>query len=334
MTTDFFNNSNGKVGTMSAAPSGTWAAAGTSNQCTLSSRARPLWRGQIVTIVDNGAETIVTSTGEPCRFMVTQVNSFTGTAGTSKCQLESIDAPATTYTGASPDTLHLWGANTTTSSNETNYGIEGLGDHILNPSDSATVTLHGLQIQTSASATSYPELLSYVDVPGTDRWPTPSVFEKAMDEIHDRGFMAPDRWVVSRGIRTLFYQTEGLYKTYNTDLAGPVQRGADGGITGPASITTEKGAAEMVISAFGDRDVAYGIRPDAFVHYAPGGMDAIQFVGDSPLLGNSMFLVARSSDNVTPIYEAPYDFYIERGCLAPQSLAKVGSLKYHSEVSA
>jgi hypothetical protein len=334
MTNDFFTAGDGNVGKVKTGAVHT-AVAGQILPVTLSTKARPLWRGQMLNYKDfteSNKDTVKAASGSNSRWMVTRVHSFSGTLGETIVALENIDATA--FTSAVSDTLHLDGAITRTGGTDTIRGVLGLGEFVKDPGTAGAHTLHGLEIQTSGSVAVYPELFSYVDSPSTDRWPTPSVFEKAMDEICDRGFAAPDRWIVSRGVRTLFYQTEGLYKTYNTDLAGPVQRGADGGITGPAAITSEKGTAEMVISAFGDRDVAYGIRPDSFIHYAPEGLDAVQFVGDSSLLGNSMFLVARSSDNVTPVYEAPFDFYFERGCLAPQTLAKVGGLKYHSEVVA
>jgi hypothetical protein len=344
-TNDFFGNAGGQIGVNSAAASAAMSSAGDSAVLTLSSRARPLWRGQIFTICDGAAgdpstgsgSTIDQSSGGPqTRFMITQVFSFTGTLGETKCKVEALDDLDGSITIASGDTMHLWGANDVTSGTELVYGVQGLGNFLLDQTAAGgtNIAIHGLTVRDTLNVDYYPELFSYIDSPSTDRWPTPSVFEKAMDEISDRGFSAPDRWIVGRGVRTLFYMAEGQYKTYQVGLDSPVQRGADGGITGQAAITTEKGVAEMVVSAYGDRDVAYGVRPDAFVHYAPDGVDAIDFVGDSPLLGNSMFLVARSSDDVTPIYEAPFDFYFERGCLAPQTLAKIGGLTYHSEVSA
>jgi hypothetical protein len=241
------------------------------------------------------------------------------------------------YTPADGDTMHLYGGVDASGP----HGVQGLGNFILDgDSPSDDITLHGLTVFDYVDGTNdlwyYPELLSLVDNPATARWPTPVIFEKNADIIHDRGFEPPTRWITTRGVRSGFYQTEGAYKTYTANLGGgsSVQRGADGGLSGDMSITNEKGTSEVVISAFCPPNTAYGIREDKLVRYAPEGVNAIQFIADHPMVGGGQFMVARTTDGeATPVYEAPFDFYVEMGCLAPQCFCKMTNINELKDIA-
>lgn len=345
LTTDFFGSGIGQLGVWSAA-SNTWSSSTAERIWTVTGTVRPFWRGQRVNIYDNSASKLAgqSSAGDGTEyvFMVSKVFSFTGSQGASTQKIGLVPLQSTTFTGAANDLIIMEGAfNGLTNSNTaiasggvpTNgpYAVQGLGNFILDATASS-VALHGLTVY-DGTTYNYPELFSYIDSPAAARWPTPRVYELAMDAISDRGFDPPDRWILPRGVRSLFYNVEGLHKVYNTDLASPVQRGADGGITGGMSITSEKGTAEVIMSGFCPRNTSYGIRTDALVRYAPEGLEAVQFLGESPLVGGNMFFAGvDGSGNFTTVYEAPFNYFIEHGCVKPQCLAKVGNLKQLDEV--
>lgn len=313
MTTDFFGSGTGQLGVISAS-SAAMTNVGDSTNLTVTGNVRPFWRGQLVEIFDTG-------TGlNNGLYMVSRVWSHPQTKITVTC----VTAPSSAFTAAAGDVLHLYGAYTGT------LGMSGLGNFILDGSSpSADINLHGLNVYThSGTVYNYPELFSLVDAPGTNRWPTPSVFELNMDKISDRGFDPPNRWITTRGVRSQFTLTEGLYKTYQTGLNNPSQAGANGGWTGDMRISNEKGDAEFVISAFCPKNTAYGIRTDAFVRYAPKGVDAVQFLYQHPMVGGNTFNVARAASTASPVpvFEAPFDFWVEMGCVTPQVLVKMGNL--------
>lgn len=339
MTTDFFGDGTGKVGTISVAGTGgaggDWANTATEQTLTVSSTLRSLWRGQRVYIGNGGAKLFGQASagdGNEVAFTITKVFSY---AGSGLKKVNVVPDANLTETVAVGDTLHLVGAwNGSTGK----YGVQGLENFILDAAAGADINIHGLNVYThSGTVWNYPELLSYVDSnSGTLRNPTPVLFEKAADEINDRGFEAPTRWIMPRNVRSLYYLNEGTYKVYNTDLGSGVQRGADGGISGNPSITTEKGTVEAIVSAYCPKNTAYGIRPDAFVRYAPKGIDSIQFIAQSELLGNNgspfFMSVDTTTGGRTTVYEAPFDTFCEWGCLAPQSLAKIADLKGLTDV--
>lgn len=321
MTTDFFNNGTGLLGTWVSG--GAWSNAATEQVISISGSVRPFWRGQRIQVYDSSATAV-----HGVAFTVTQVFNFKGSGGYNRIAIQP--ESATTLTLATGDTFHLYGAYTGS------LGVSGLGNFWLTPTPGADLNIHGLNVYTHAGTTwNYPELTSYWDGVSTDRWPTPAVFERAMDEIMDRGLLPPTRWIITRGIRTLWYRTEGQFKVYNVGEGG-VQRKADGGIGGPVTITTEGGEAEVIVSGFSTKNTAWGIREDAFVHYAPRGNLAVRFLGQSSIVGSGgMWLpttYGSGSENAySTVWQAPFQFYMERGCLAPQHVAKLTNLKEHAD---
>lgn len=347
MTTDFFGNGSGLVGTViSAAANGSSTTLdGINNTMWLTvGRTRPFWRGMRVNLVDATGGPLPVKTGSGascCTFEVIRIQGYTGTAGQTKILVQAIDEPDGSYTPAVGDTIHLKGAIKTdyaqTYAEAKCYGVLGMQNFILPPTTTAATTYHGLTVHDgTTNGWVYPELASFVDDPGSgsERFPTPLIFENAADAINDRGFPLPSKFIMGRGVRTLLYQTEGMYKVYQTPMNSAVQN-VNAGMTGNVNISTEKSAWDYIISAFIDPDIAYGIRPDAFVKYAPFGVDAIQWVNDAEILGGnrSMFRIATSNDQVTTVYEAPFELWYEMGCVTPQSLVKLARLKYASQVS-
>lgn len=332
MTTDFFGSGDGLLGTCAVSGgtgTGTWSNSATEQTIAISGSSRPFWRGQQVQIYDVGSGLISTA------FTVTAVHNCKNSSGYYTICLKP--NASITYTVAAGDTIHLAGAYVDGSGSGDN-GVAGLGQFFINPHlSTGTKSIHGLQVYNASNTPPwiYPELQSYSDGVSSDRWPTPAVFERAMDDIIDRGLLPPTRWIITRGIRTLWYRTEGQFKVYSVGDGG-VMRRADGGIAGPVTITTEGGEAEVIVSGFCPKNTAWGIREDAFVHYAPKGNLAVRFLGQSSLVGSGgMWLpttYGSSSENAyTTVWQAPFQFYFERGCLAPQNLAKLTNLKEHGD---
>ena len=215
LTTDFFGNGTGQLGTIYS-QSSSWSSATTEKTMVVTDTVRPFWRGQRVEIYD-----ATDSSVEGQIFMITKVFSFTGSTGANTQKIGIIPLNTATFDAESGvDTIHIEGALVGAKTAATKYGVQGLGNFILNPGDATSkdIDLHGLNVFTySGTVWNYPELLSYVDVPtGTSRWPTPRIFQIAMDSISDRGFEAPDRWILPRSVRSAIYEVEGLFKTYNT----------------------------------------------------------------------------------------------------------------------
>lgn len=314
--TDFFGSGYGVVAQLAAAV--TTVASGATGTATLTRSVRGIWRGMRLTIWDNtsGLPNATRRGGANGTWVVTAVSNYD-------------DVPTITILneGTSDDLEiddHLvlkgaWDGSVAS-------GVQGMQLFTDN-----TAAIHGL------SKTTYPELKSYGDDnSGTDREPTPQIFQKAFDRFHDRGFPAPTRVATTRGVRSLYYLNEGLYKAYNTDIAQPVQPIADGGIGGAMKFTNENDITTFEISPFCPAGNAYMYRPDAFIHYAPHGTDSIRFLGSSSLLGGGggvTFMPSISGDgDYTTVFEAPFNFWFERGCTAPQSLGRIQDLKELEDV--
>jgi len=329
LTTDFFGNGTGLVATTQDFRDDDLQNVGSTDVVQLAGRIRPMWRGQRLNAYDLAGDMHKTALGALVVYQVMKLWSYSDTAY-AKVELR-VQGPANAAAVMNDgDTLHIEGGYDGT----TGYGVQGLGNFLVDPAAAADVTLHGLQLYDVGTTTwYYPELCSYKDAPAVERWPTPAVFEKAMDAIHDRGYDPPNRWIISRGIRTLWARTEGLFKVYNVGGDG-VQRSVDGGINGNVKITTEGGEAEVVCSAFVPKGEAWGIRTDAFVRYAPNGPDAVRFLGQNPLLGNGnlWFPSLNANAEYTTVFQAPFNFYTEMGCLRPQCIAKLDDLKEFQDV--
>jgi len=336
LTQDFFGSGVGYVASV-----GGTATIGTSTtnyvELPLSSSCRPLWRGQRLWYWDDSASSLLRTAGDtsaPAAFEVMAVWSYPNSTNSYVKIKPVVNVNGTDVTASTADKLFLeggLGAYTSTSS-AYGLGVSGLGNFIISPTATGSVVLHGLTIR-DASMWIHPELISIYDTASSNRWPTPGLFESIIDKVSDRGFPPPTRLITTRGVRTLYYQGEAAFKTYTTELGGGVQRGADGGMTGNMSITTEAGTLEVVVSAFCPRNTAYLVRPDALVRYAPKGIDAIQFIGESELVGGRMFMVAHSSNSRVPLFEAPFDFWYEMGCLMPQCLGYVGNLAQFGDLA-
>lgn len=310
LTTAMFRTGHGQVGQVAATVT---VNANATADVTLSGSVRHFWRGQRVRVFEDTLGVPGATQRGPAIFIVTKVHNFTAT-------------PTVTLHNTTDGNIELtatdWIVMDGAWDGTTSSAVLGLSLFTDN-----TAAIHGL------SKSDNPELLSYVDVPVTARNPTPLVFQKAYDAIFDRGFKWPDMVVTTRGVRSLYYQQEGMFKSYNTELSNPVQRGADGGMTGQMQFTTEEGVVPFVISAFCPKGLAFPIRLDALVRYAPNGMDAVQFLGDSDLLGGNMFMPSVSSNhNYTSVFEAPFAFFYENGCTEPQCLARIGNLNELADV--
>lgn len=314
LTTDFFGSGYGVVGQVKATTAA--ITAGSEGVVTINGSVRKFWRGQRVVLYQNTSglpNATQRGTGVVC--VVTKVHSFTTDPTITLLNTHG----ATAITPTATDWILLEGAWDGSATS----GVLGM-DIFTNNS----VAIHGL------SKTDYPEVQSYSDVPGTDRTPTPLVLQKAVDAVADRGFRQPDLIATTRGVRSLYYQQEAMFKTYNTDYANPVARGADGGNTGNMQYTTEQGVVPIAISPFVGKGKAYLIRLDSLVRYAPGGMDAVQFLGDNELLGGNMFMgsIASGGDRTT-VFEAPFSYWYENGCLEPQCNGVIGNLSELADVA-
>lgn len=310
ITSDFFGMGYGAVATVA---SGLTVNNTTHTNVTIVGSVRRFWRGMKIAFFNNSSGVPGATQRGSTTFLVTAVPSSTTTPTITVYQSSGSGVALTTG-----DHICLAGAWDGT----TAAGILGLNLFTDN-----TAAIHGL------SKTDYPELRCYNDSPGTRRNLSPVVLQKAFDAIYDRGFKAADLVVGTRGLRSIYYQQEALFKTYNTDLSSPVQRGADGGNTGQMQYTTEEGPKEFVISPFCPANTLFLVCLSALIRYAPGGSDSVQFLGDNELLGGNMFLPSLANNNYTTVMEAPFNFWYENGCLEPQCLGKIGDLNELADVA-
>lgn len=314
LTIDFLGSGYGVIATVAANASS--ITAGATGTLTLNGPVGRFHRGMRLTLWANAGSDVPDSTqrGSGVDLMVVGVSNFDATPTITVYNMHASTATGsiTGNTTGTGDVLVLKGAwNGTTA-----YGATGLG-HFSNNSAS----IHGL------SKATYPELKSYNDVPGTNRNPIPSIFQEAYDAIYDRGYEAPNQIVITRGVRSLYYQYERQLAIYNTDLGNPVQRGADGGMSGTMQFTTEQGTIPFVISRFAPKNTAFMFNTNALIRYVPNGMDALDFLSSWEVLGGrGGFLPAMSGSEYTRVAENPFSFYYELGCKMPQCIGKIGNL--------
>jgi len=317
MATDFFNKGYGTIAQVAANVGS--VSTGATGTVTLTRTVRGMWRGQRVTIWNNsaGIPGATRRGGSSGTWVVVAISNYDTTPTVTLLN----EGDASTLTA--DDHIVLKGAWDGTNAYGVG-GIEGFADN--------TLPIHGL------SRTTYPELKAYSDSNGgTNREPVPSILQKAIDAIVDRGWDPPNRAVTTRGVRSLYYQNEGTYKSYVADIATPVQPVADGGNRGNMRFTTEEEVITVEISAFCPKHKLYLYRPDCFIHYAPKGMEAVQFLGASPVLGGGAginFLPSIDGNGqYTGVFEAPFKWWFERGCLKPQSLGVISDLKELADVA-
>jgi len=310
MCSDFFGNGYGAVGQVAT---GATIAAGASGTITIATRRRPIYRNQMINIWNNNSG-VPGTTQRGTRWYVLSRTNY-GTTIT----VTLFNASGSSATIATDD--HL----TAMDSWDGTFAVSMLG---LNYFSDATIALHGL------SKTTYPELVSYTDSnSGTLREPTNLLFGKAFSDIYDAGWKPPERGIWPRDVRDLYHHNQGLRVVYNTGIDRQVMNLADGGGRGDTQYTTENGTIEFMVSAYCPKNTIYMIRPDAFVRYAPYGINSLQFVGESMMLGGGMWLPSiGSGGNYTTLREAPFRFCVEMGCLAPQTIAKISDVKGLTDV--
>lgn len=192
----------------------------------------------------------------------------------------------------------------------TDFSPNGIEAYLLDTGDypgtsSITVEEHGY-------------LRSFVTTNSTFEDPTMDKLAQDIDFILDTGFQPPSVAIAERGVWTLQAQLDREANAHMTVPAGSVYPAA-GGIAGPR-LQHQEHVMQKLNSIRVRPNSIVGLSPETWVKFMPMGDRTIHWVyGNGPLAGfNSIFGPVYSGNQLTELADAPFNSYIEFGCLNPR----------------